>query len=140
MCDIGAGCVVGRYHRARSGAESDTFYCAACPRGKYQPRANQNACITCPLGTFQILSAQNGCNRARCRPGERYNPAKYRGCMPCAQGHFSIVNVTTGALLPGPTCFSCPKGKFQWRSGQGNCYRSACKPGTYQFSASKDCV
>eukprot|EP00937_MAST-01D_sp_MAST-1D-sp2_P001564 g1564.t1 len=137
-CVQGEGCVVGRFHVPRKG-DTGSFSCAACPRGKYQSRANARSCTACPSGKFQALAAQNACERSQCRAGELYCRQCFRGCAACATNHFSIVNAD-GVLQPGQRCDKCPEGKYQWMRGQDRCYGSRCKAGSYQFLHSNDCI
>ena len=105
-------------------AHSADTACAACPRGKFQPRASQRACRVCPAGQTTSRGAT-----ARCVPPPRAPPRAPQ----CVAGRYGRPGSDRGAV----PCKVCPAGKYQANAGVEECWK--CPKGEVSTDSRTGC-
>jgi hypothetical protein len=98
--------------------------CVDCEKGEYAPHMNMDKCLGCPVGKYQFRRGQNSCQAITCQPGQ-YMAETYNKCLSCTVGEWS----KTGKLT---YCYKCPRGYYNYETGQTECKKSYCTAGTYQ--------
>eukprot|EP00937_MAST-01D_sp_MAST-1D-sp2_P006523 g6523.t1 len=114
-------CSTGKHGSAARPKTSEEDQCVVCEPGTFQPGVGESSCMPCAGGQYQSQQGASACDPLdTCVAGKATlvagNQTTARECQECAAGRFSTF---------GLSCTNCPKGKYQGRAGQAECFTCA---------------
>jgi hypothetical protein len=124
-------CGLGKYHEGGSVSRG----CVDCPAGKFSNSTGAASCTdshcrTCDAKTGKCHTCDDPktlfCSMCRDGYGRRFDGGP--GCVECAAGHFSILDI----------CFPCQPGTFSNKSAASRC--ETCPAGQYSHDGATACA
>jgi len=122
-------CPAGKYGKS-DGSYKFGGVCAACAKGRYQPRAKELRCNLCLPGTFTSTVGSTRCTAPKCSAGSKKvatSPTTHR-CIACAEGTYGLFD----------QCVPCAKDAIQKQTGKTSCRK--CPKGWYADEKRTTCI